>query len=154
MLCFLERSILSNKPEVKISPLTPERGMMARTLVEVGEKKYEVFTYDTRKSMDPVTFEFWSAVLADFPFETCVYSCVPANTPYTSIEQKLAELVPINSEVRRNIELGDLYVSRSTTEDAAALEHDNVIQEFKDDTIILMTQEERAAVFGPGKLFQ
>lgn len=140
--------------QVVISALTLDRGMIARTLITIGDKQYECFTYDTRKSMDPVSFDFWSAILTEFPFETCVYECCPASRPYTSIEQKLSELVPINSEIRRDLEQGDLYVSRSNTEDAAALEHDAVIELFKEDSIILMTQEERAAVFGPGKLFQ
>lgn len=139
---------------VTLSGLPLDKGMIARTLVEVGGKKYEVFTYDTRKAMDPISFDFWSAVLTDFPYETCVYEVVPASKPYTTIEEKLSELVGINSEIRRDLEQGDLYVSRSNTEDAAALEHDAVIEEFKDGSIVLMTQEERAAVYGPGKLFQ
>ncbi len=136
------------------SDLPLERGMVMRTLVEVSGKKYEVFTYDTRKSMDPVSFDFWGAILTEFPFETCVYECVPAIKPYTPIEQKLSEIVPINSAIRRDLEQGDLYVSRSNTEDAAIAEHKKVLAEFAEDNVILMTQEERAAVFGPGKLFQ
>lgn len=139
---------------IELSGLELTKGMIARTLVTDGNKQYEIFTYDTRKSMDPISFDFWAAILTEFPFETVVYKVVPAGKPYTAIEQKLSDLVPINSEIRRDIETGDLYVSRSNTEDAAALEHQNVIDEFKSDSVILMTQEERAAVFGPGKLFQ
>jgi len=122
--------------------------------VEVDGHKFEILTYDTRKSLDPISFEFWNSILNDFPYETVVYELVPAMKPYTAIEQKMPELCPVNSELRRDIDQGDLYVSRSNTEDAAALEHDGVVESFKDDSVILMTQLERAAVFGPGKLLQ
>lgn len=140
---------------MKISSIDMVKGMMARTLVEVDEHhKYEVMTCDTTKMVDQDVSDFWESLLRDYPYETVIYALCPTSKPPTANEVQLAELLPVNSELRRNLDLGDLYVSRSANEEAAAMEHDNVIAEFKAGTIILMTQEERAAVYGPGKLWQ
>lgn len=139
---------------MNISGLDLGKGMIARTLIEENGKFYEVMTCDTTKVSDAETAPFWEQLFKDYPFETVVYRLCDATRPYTAIEQQLAELVPVNATLRRDLELGDLYVSRSSDQDSAAMEHDNVVQEFKDGCIILMTQDERAAVHGPGKLFQ
>ncbi len=139
---------------MNLFPLTLGKGMIARTLIEYESRKYEVMTCDTTKIADPDTAAFWKELFKDYPFETVIYRLCDAKKPYTQIEQQLAELVPVNEELRRDLELGDLYVSRSADEESAALEHDAVIQGFKDDSVILMTQDERSAVHGPGKLWQ
>ena len=139
---------------MNLFPLDLGKGMIARTLVEYETRKYEVMTCDTTKIADADTAAFWQSLFKDYPFETVIYRLCEASRPYSQIEQQLAELVPVNAELRRDLELGDLYVSRSADEESAALEHDNVIQEFKNDGIILMTQDERSAVHGPGKLWQ
>lgn len=139
---------------MKIESLELTKGMIARTLVEYDSKSYEVMTCDTRKTLAEETVAFWDSILKDYPFETVIYRLVPAGRPYTTIEQQLAELVPVNASLRRDLEIGDLYVSRSSDEESAALEHDGVIEEFKADSILLFTQDERAAIYGPGKLLQ
>lgn len=139
---------------MKILPLDLGKGMIARTLIDDGVRQYEVMTCDTTKIADAETAAFWDSLFKDYPFETVIYRLCPATKPYTAIETQLAELVPVNAELRRDLELGDLYVSRSHDEESAALEHDKCVEEFKEGTIILMTQDERAAVWGPGKLFQ
>lgn len=139
---------------VRVSSLELAKGMIARTLVEYNSKHYEVMTCDTRKSLNEETFHFWDSLLKDYPFETVIYRLVDASKPYTPIEQQLAELVPVSATLRRDLETGDLYVSRSSDEESASLEHDGVINDFKNDEVILLTQDERAAIHGPGKLLQ
>lgn len=139
---------------MKIESLELTKGMIARTLVEDAGKFYEVMTCDTTKVADADTASFWESLFKDYPFETVIYRLCDAGKPYTPIELQLAELVPVNAKLRRDLQLGDLYVSRSHDEESAALEHDKIIEEFKDGSVILMTQDERSAVFGPGKLFQ
>lgn len=140
---------------MELSPLPSSRGVIARTQLTLADgKKYEVITCHTLQAMEADAAIFWNALFTDYPYETVVYRLIPASTPYTAIEQQLAEIVPVNSEVRRDLELGDVYISRSNSEEAAAIEHQDVIESFRDDSIILMTQDERAAIYGPGKLIQ
>lgn len=144
---------LRNMTQIIIQPLDLLPGMLAHTLIIYNDKKYEVITNDIAKTVDDETAEFWEEMLKDYPFETIVYKCVSASAPYTELENTLADLVEIagSTELRRDLELGDLYISRSSTEDAAAIEHDSVVQEFKSDSILLLTQNERVAIYGPAK---
>src|SRR5689334_5723010 len=112
-----------------IESLQLGKGMMARTLIRDGGKNYEVVTYDTKKAFDEQSVILWENLFRDYPFETVVYRLCEASRPYTPMELQLAELVPINAELRRDMELGDLYVSRSSDEESAALEHDNIVSE-------------------------
>jgi len=61
-------------------------------------------------------------------------------------------MVPVDARFRRDLELGDLFVERTKDEDTCALKHQQVIDSFKDGSILLFTQNERAAIYGPSKL--
>lgn len=135
-----------------IEPLELGIGMIARTLVELEGSSYEVMTLNTTEALDAETIAFWKKLLEENPYETTVYKLVDANKPFTAIEQKLADLAPVNSKWRRDLETGDLYCTRMPNQDAAALEHDSVINEFRSNTILLLTAEERNAIYGPGRL--
>lgn len=137
---------------MEIESLPLDKGCIARTLVLLSEAAYEVATYYTKDALDQVTFQFWAPLIGEYPYETNVYKLVPKDKPLSQLEKNFLDMVSVNDKYRRDLDLGDLYVSRSRTEDAAALEHQNVIDEFKTDEIILLTQDERAAVHGPHKV--
>jgi hypothetical protein len=139
---------------IDIQPLPLTKGMIARTLVCVDGLKYEVYTCNTRQSVGEETAEFWEDVLKEYPYETAIYKAIPASVPLTEKELEFRDIVSINDTLRRNLDLGDLYVSRSTTEDAAAMEHQTVIEGFKSGDVMLLTASEREAIYGPDKLMQ
>lgn len=128
--------------------------MIARTLVCMDGYKYEVYTCNTREAVGEETAQFWESVLKEYPYETAVYKCYPANQPLSEKELEFHDIVTIDGNIRRNLDLGDLYISRSTSEDAAAMEHQAVIDEFKSGDILLLTKAEREAIYGPEKLLQ
>jgi hypothetical protein len=130
------------------------KGMLARTLIMVDGLKYELYTCNTRESVGPETAEFWEEVLKAYPYETAVYKCCPASRPFTDKEKEFREISPINDMLRRDLDLGDLYVSRSTTEEAAALEHQAVLDGFKTGDVLLFTKAEREAIYGADALLQ
>lgn len=133
-----------------IQSLDLTSGMIARTLVIVDGKPYEVMTMKTSDAIDQETAEFWFKLIEELPYESVVYPLVNAMKPYTKIEQDLSEMVPINRDFRRDLETGDLYVVRSKDEDTAAMRHQSIIDEFKSGDILLLTYKEREAVLGPG----
>ena len=138
---------------MNISALTLGKGEIAHTLIEEEDGTcYEVQTVHTVTALDQETAAFWSELLKHHPYETTVYKLVPANKPMTNKEAPLFDLAVVNEKYRRDLELGDLYVTRTANEDEAALEHDNVIGEFKSKSILLFTLEERNAIYGPGKM--
>ena len=139
---------------VEISPLPLTHGMIARTLVTTDGLRYEVYTCNTRESVGEETAEFWESVLKDYPYETAVYKCVSAAKPLSEKEREVFDAVAINDVIRRDMDLSDLYVSRSRSEEAAALEHQDVIEKFKSGDILLFTKAEREAVYGAGELLQ
>lgn len=139
---------------LEINPLPLAKGMIARTLVTVEGLKYEVYTCNTKESVGEETAEFWESVLRDYPFETAVYKCVPATKPLSDKEKDFQDAVAIDDVIRRDLDLGDLYVSRSSDEEAAALEHQAVIDAFKTNDILLFTKAEREAIYGAGELLQ
>lgn len=140
---------------MKQEPLPLERHHQARTLVTLAEGKlYEVATYDLRlvpvgeKSKPQV-----QELLEGYPFETIVYKAIQRDTGLSDYERLFGDYVFINESLRRDLTLGDLYLSRSDTQEAAALEHDNVVESFKRGDILLLTPDERIAVYGAGKDF-
>lgn len=139
---------------MEITPLPLAPGMIARTLVTIDGLKYEVYTCNTRESVGEETAEFWEAVLKDYPYETAVYKCVPASKPLSDKERDFFDAVAINDVLRRDMDLADLYVSRSSDQDAAALEHQDVLDHFKSGDILLFTKAEREAIYGAGELLQ
>lgn len=128
--------------------------MIARTLIKMDGLQYELYTCNTKESVGEETAEFWEEVLKEYPYETAIYKAIPASVPLTEKEMEFRDIVPINDSLRRNLDLGDLFVSRSTTEDVAAMEHQQVIEEFKSGEILLLTKAEREAIYGPEKLLQ
>lgn len=139
---------------IEITGLPLDKGMIARTLVTVDGLQYEVYTCNTRISVGEETAQFWEAVLKDYPYETAVYKCVAKSKPLSDKELEFADAVSINDSLRRNLDLGDLYVSRSASEEGAALEHQSVIDGFKSGDILLFTKAEREAIYGCENLLQ
>ena len=112
----------------------------------------EVSTEDLRK-LKVASEEVYEQVKEDinqYPFETTVYKLVPGDCAKSDYERlfDLSE-VDISEEWRREIDLGDLYLSRSKDQDSAALEHDNVVSQIQSGDLMLLTQAERIAVYGP-----
>lgn len=135
-----------------IQSLDLTKGMIARTLLVVDGKPYEVMTCKTADTVDQETAKFWEKLITELPYESVVYPLVDARKPYTHIEQQLAEMVPVNTTFRRDLETGDLFVERTKDEDSAALAHQNIIDEFRSGGILLFTLAERDAVHGPSKM--
>lgn len=138
----------------EITPLPMVKGMIARTLVQVDGCKYEVYTCNTKESVGPETAEFWDELLKNYPYETAVYKAVPATKPLSDKESEFLDIIAITPALRRDFDLGDLYVSRSDSEESAALEHDLVIEQFKSGDILLFTKAEREAIYGADQLLQ
>ena len=137
---------------MELQSLDLTKGMIARTMLTVDGKSYEVMTCKTIDTIDEETAKFWEALITELPYETVVYPLVDANKPYSGIEIKLSEMVYVNDKVRRDLQTGDLFVERTADEDSAALMHDKVIEEFKTGEILLFTLAERDAISGPGKV--
>lgn len=132
----------------EVLPIALEPYHVARTLVMIDSKRYETVTVDLRLVEDDI--DAFQEMIGEYPFETCVYSVIDSSVPYTQFETMMREYVPIDAAHRRDLELGDLYLSRSKDEEAAAMEHDKVVNSFKDGTIVLLTPQERVAIYGPG----
>ena len=137
---------------MNVEALPPDKGCLARTLVDLGQYQYEVVTYYTKDQLDPEVFRVWSPLLEKQPYETTIYKLIAASHPLSSLERNFIDMIGVNEKYRRDLDLGDLYIQRTATQDEAALEHDRVVTEFKDGTIILFTSDERNAVFGPNKI--
>ena len=112
----------------------------------------EVSTEDLSK-LEVASEEVYNQIKDDikaFPFETTVYKLVAGDCAKSDYERLFAtDEVDISPEWRRDIDLGDLYLSRSKDTESAALEHDNVVSQIKDGGLMLLTQAERIAVYGP-----
>lgn len=147
LLCVI---IIEGLMDIQSLDLT--KGMIARTLLIVEGKPYEIMTCKTSETIDDETAKFWEKLISELPYESVVYMLVDAKKPYSQIEQRLAEMVPVNSTLRRDLELGDLYVERTKDEDSAALAHQKIIEEFRSGEILLLTLCERDAINGPSKL--
>ncbi len=135
-----------------ITALDLPGGYHARTLVCLDHvKKYEVCTIDLRK-IDAVNGRqeggYVAHMLGSHPFETAVYRLVDVNEPATSFEELFGDALLVNHLYRRDLVDGDLYLSRSRTEEDAALEHDEVVTMLKNGLLLLLTQSERQAIYG------
>ena len=127
------------------------RGVIAHTLVSLDNKQYEIITFKTIEQLDNETASFWRDYLAALPYETSVYALVPHNKPLSAVELDFVEMINVNSSWRRNMELGDLYSQRTETEEDAAVEHQDVLDQMKGGELMLFTLDERRAIYGPGK---
>lgn len=138
-----------------VTELPMPAGYQARTLVFFNAtKKYEVCTIDLRK-IDAVNGKengYVDHMLGKFPFETAVYQLVDISEPPTSFEELFGDTLNVNHLYRRDLVAGDLYLSRSRGPEAAALEHDDVVNLLKSELLLLLTQNERNAIYGPGEL--
>ena len=137
---------------MNVEAIPPDKGCLARTLIDLGDKQYEVATYHTKEQLEPDIFMLWAPLLAKQPYETTVYQLIAASHPLSSLERNFIDMIGVNEKYRRDLDLGDLYIQRTATQDEAALEHDSVVTSFVDGTIILFTVDERNAVFGPNKI--
>lgn len=135
---------------MKITSLPYLSSDIARTLIEFDSKAFEINTFSLRDltPMEGLDNYTASAVEAK-PFETIVFQLCSKEKPLSKYEEMFIETVGVNDTYRRDVRQGDLYSIRSATLEEAALNHDDVVQQFKSATIILMTPEERLALYGP-----
>lgn len=113
-------------------------------------------TVDLRKTQEDKVKEgegYQNHMVGSWPYETSVYSLVNINEPLSSSEELFGDAINVNSLYRRDLVAGDLYLSRSRTAEAAALEHDKVVCEIQHGALLLLTQDERMAVYGAGETF-
>lgn len=139
------------KNETTITALPLPKGYQARTLIAFDlTKRYEVCTIDLRQ-VDAVNGKengYVDHMLGKYPFETAVYQLVDINEPPTSFEELFGDTINVNELYRRDLVAGDLYLSRSSEQEAAAIEHQNVVDELKAGVLLLLTQNERQAIYG------
>ncbi len=90
------------------------------------------------------------SMIGEYPYETTVYRLIDIREPVTDFESMFGDEVNVNHLYRRDLNLGDLYLSRSRSAIGAALEHDSVISSFKDGTVVFLTNKERMAIYGVG----
>ena len=130
-------------------------GYQARTLVHFSaDRAYEVCTIDLRK-IDAVNGKesgYVDSMLGKHPFETAVYHLVNINEPTTDFESLFGDTINVSHLYRRDLVDGDLYLSRSRGPEDAALEHDEVVTKLRDGELMLLTQNERQAIYGDGDL--
>lgn len=88
------------------------------------------------------------SMLGKYPYETSVYPLLPIDEPTTDFESLFGDTINVNSHYRRDLVSGDVYLSRSRDEDAAALAHDEVVSGIVSGSLMLLTQDERSAVYG------
>lgn len=137
------------KHEVRAMPA--KAGVIARTFI-LGppDGPYEVITTDLRsiKMSKKSSQELINAMIGEHPYETAVYSLVGDQTPISDLEAILAEELGFFNGWRRDLQRGDLYLTRTVNEEAAALEHDSVVQSILKDKLTLMGQVDRMALYG------
>lgn len=133
----------------KIEPLPLKAGYQARTLVQLpGGTPYEVATTDLRKIKTDVAPEIMKQIIKGWPFETTVYRLIAASEPITEQEAIFGDEVYVNEVYRRDFMIGDLYLCREKTGDAAALVHDQIVNGLVTGDIELLTPQERMAIYG------
>ena len=138
-----------------VTPLDLSPGYQARTLVAIDlVRRYEVCTIDLRQ-IEAVNGKgkngYVDHMLGNYPFETAVYSLVSIDEPPTSFEELFGDTLSVNHLYRRDLVAGDLYLSRSRGPESAALEHDEVVVLLKQGLLLLLTQNERQAIYGNGE---
>lgn len=120
---------------------------------ESSLKLYEVATVDTRhiKYADGTDPDVIAHLVGKYPFETTVYQLVAASEPLTTYEELFGDTINVDANYRRNLAVGDLYLSRSKTADSASLEHQSVVDALREGKLDLLTNKERLAIYGVGE---
>ena len=117
------------------------------------KETFEIATVDTRhiKYADGTDPDVIAHLVGKYPFETTVYRLVTVSEPLTTYEELFGDTINVNHDYRRDLAVGDLYLSRSKTQEAAALEHDAVVTALQEGKLDLLTNKERLAIYGVGE---
>ena len=136
--------------EVKELPM--KEGVHARTLVipVKGGDKYEVMTFDLRtiRVENETSQKVVKTMIGKYPFETTVYRLCHELKPLVPIEELLSEELGTFENMRRDLSVGDMYLSRSRNQYEAASEHQNVVDGILSGSLRLMSVYDRVAILG------
>ncbi len=115
------------------------------TIIQVSTVDLHKIEYDTQADKNLAL-----SMIQDYPYETTVYELVDKDKPFENSEELFGDYLYVDGSLRRDLSLGDLYLSRSRTIEGASIEHDHVVTGIVSNDLVLLTQTERAALYGAG----